>query len=59
MLIAKGADLQYCTRAEGKTALMHAAYNGAAACVNVLLDKLFDRQAASAPNGVSRGSAGC
>jgi ankyrin repeat protein len=43
VLLLEGANAQYVTQAEGKTALIHAAYNGAAACVNVLLDKIFDK----------------
>jgi ankyrin repeat protein len=42
-LVTRGAEVGYVTRAEAKTALIHASFNGAAACVNILLDKLFER----------------
>jgi hypothetical protein len=43
VLLHHGAKAEYVTKAEHKTALIHGAYNGASACVNVLLDKIFDR----------------
>ena len=42
-LIRQGATVGYCTKTEKKTALIHSSYNGTAACVNILLDKLFDK----------------
>jgi ankyrin repeat protein len=43
LLIRQGADIEYKTKHEGKTALIHASYNGASACVNVIIDKYFDK----------------
>ena len=43
VLIGAGANLDYQSKYEGRTALMHACYNGKSEAVSLLLDAIIDK----------------